>query len=186
MTYSNEEPVNLTNSSDNSSEIPDDSQDMKDSNGWRGFLTLGNYLETEGWNPQRLEEAQAYQIYFRYTDDSEKIGIAYAQIIIDLQQFVFYIPSPFKIPEELRPKVAEYITRANYGLRVGNLEMDYEDGEVRYKSCVDFEGEILTDGYIKNTMNQALKSMDHYLPGLYTIVNEGKTPLEAIEQVEAD
>ncbi len=32
--------------------------------------------------------------------------------------------------------VVEYLTRANYGLKVGNFEFDYDDGEVRFQSIL--------------------------------------------------
>ena len=31
-----------------------------------------------------------------------------------------------------RQDIAEYLTRANYGMVMGNFEMDYSDGEIRY------------------------------------------------------
>lgn len=33
-------------------------------------------------------------------------------------------------------QVVEFITRANYGLKLGKFEMDYSDGEVRYSTCL--------------------------------------------------
>ena len=41
---------------------------------------------------------------------------------------------PTHVREDKRDVVCRYITRANYGLRNGNLEMDLDDGEVRYKT----------------------------------------------------
>ena len=46
--------------------------------------------------------------------------------------FLTYLP--MKVEEDKRAAVAEYLTRANYGLHVGNFEMDMTDGEVRYKT----------------------------------------------------
>lgn len=43
---------------------------------------------------------------------------------------------PFKAEESQRAAVAEYITRANYNLNVGNFEMDFSDGELRYKTTL--------------------------------------------------
>ena len=85
---------------------------------------------------------------------------------VDLSQFLFYVIAPVKAPEEVRAAVAEYITRANYGLRIGNFEMDYTDGEVRYKSSLDFEGGGTYGTLIKNTIYPAVQTMDFYLPGL--------------------
>jgi hypothetical protein len=127
------------------------------SSGLQAFAALGNFLKVDGWSPQVLENRYTYKIEFNGKNGK---GSAYAQIVVELDQFVFYILTPVKVSQELRQTVAEYITRVNYGLRIGNFEMDYEDGEVRYKSCIDFEGETLTDGYIRNTIYPALKTFE--------------------------
>ncbi|MTJ09805.1 MULTISPECIES: YbjN domain-containing protein [unclassified Anabaena] len=157
------------------------STNTSENKGLQALKTLGNFLDIDGWNPQYLEDKQAYKINF---ESEHGRGLAYAQIFTDIEQFLFYVMMPFKIPEESRNTIAEFITRANYGLRVGNFEMDYEDGEVRYKTCIDFGGETLTNGYIKNTMYPGLKTMERYLPGFLSIVYGGKTPEEAISVLE--
>ena len=93
--------------------------------------------------------------------------------------------SAIRVPSEVRPAVAEYITRANYGLRVGNFELDYSDGEVRFKSSVNFEGEELTFGMLRNALYPAVHTLDRYLPGLLRVSFGGATPLEAIEEIES-
>lgn len=52
--------------------------------------------------------------------------------------------SSLQVPEELRPGVAEFITRANYGLIRGNFEMDFNDGELRYKTTISRQ-DLLSD-----------------------------------------
>ena len=47
-----------------------------------------------------------------------------------------YAIAPINVPENSRAAVAEALTRANYGLDRGNYEMDFSDGEVRFKSQV--------------------------------------------------
>jgi hypothetical protein len=47
-----------------------------------------------------------------------------------------YAICPVKAKPEHYANVVEFITRANYGLKLGNFEFDYRDGEVRYHSCL--------------------------------------------------
>jgi hypothetical protein len=108
----------------------------------------------------------------------------YAIVRVDLEEFLFYAVAPVKVPEDVRIAVAEYVTRANYGLRIGNFELDYSDGEVRYKSSIDFEGQTLTSELIRNAIYPAVHTMDRYLSGLLRVSFGGATPLEAIEEVE--
>ena len=52
--------------------------------------------------------------------------------------FYFYSYFPINVPDEKRLKMAEFITLVNYGMRIGNFEMDFEDGEVRFRTSIDF------------------------------------------------
>jgi len=152
-----------------------------DANGWRAFATLTDFLHDDGWHPNQLDDKSILRVYF--SGDNGDVR-CYAQIRVDLEQFLFYVIAPVKAPEEIRAAVAEYVTRANFGLRVGNFEMDYADGEVRYKSSLDFEGVALTPELIKNAIYPAVHTMDFYLPGLLSVMYGNKTPAEAIDEIE--
>jgi hypothetical protein len=108
----------------------------------------------------------------------------FARIMVEIEQFLFYAIAPVKAPEATRPAVAEFITRANYGMRIGNFEMDFSDGEVRYKSSLDFEQEVLTPQLIKNAIYPAVQTMDRYLPGLMRVIYGDQPPIEAIAEIE--
>ncbi|MDR1076666.1 MAG: YbjN domain-containing protein [Xanthomonadaceae bacterium] len=91
---------------------------------------------------------------------------------------------PTLTPEERRAAMAEFLTRANYGLTVGNFEMDFRDGEVRYRVGYDVEGGRFTAKMADNMVICAYTMMDRYAAGLVGLVHQGKTVLEAIEAVE--
>jgi hypothetical protein len=160
---------------------PDFDPSPEHSNGLQGFTTVGEFLAEDGWNPQRIDQKFVYRTYY-YGKNGE--FRCYAQVRVDLQQFIFYAVATLKVPEDLRLAVAEYITRANYGLRIGNFEMDFSDGEVRYKSGIDFEDATITTYLIRNTVYPAVHTMDHYMPGLMKVIYGGVTPLVAIEEME--
>jgi hypothetical protein len=42
----------------------------------------------------------------------------------------FYTHVQCRVPKEKRPVLIEYLTRANYGLWLGNFELDLRDGEI--------------------------------------------------------
>lgn len=157
------------------------SEDEMNENGLQAFETLGQFLTDDEWYPQQLEDKTIYRVGF-----SGKNGqlTCFAQIRAELEQFLFYAIAPVKVPEELRPTAAEFITRANYGLRIGNFEMDFNDGEVRYKSSLDFEDETLTPQLIKLAIYPAVQTLDRYLPGLMAVAYGGKSAAEAVAAIE--
>ncbi len=152
-------------------------------NALQAFATLGKFLTDDEWYPQQLEEKHIYRTGFSGHNGQTT---CYAQIRMDLEQFMFYVVAPVKAPEDERLAVAEFITRANYGLRIGNFELDFDDGEVRYKSSLDFEGTALTTKLIRRAIYPAVQTMDRYLPGLMSVIYGNKSPVKAVAEVEHD
>ncbi|MBC7340390.1 MAG: YbjN domain-containing protein [Firmicutes bacterium] len=97
---------------------------------------------------------------------------------------MFYSVCPVNVPEGKRLAVAEYLTRANYGLVIGNFEMDFRDGEVRYKTSIDVEGAEIAPALVRNLVYANVITMDRYLPGLLGVIYGNLTPEQAIAQVE--
>ena len=152
-------------------------------NGLRGFDTLGEFLTEDEWYPQQLEGRHVYRVGFSGNNGQL---VCFAQVHVELEQFMFYAVAPVKVPEAFRPAIAEFVTRANYGMRIGNFEMDFSDGEVRYKSSLDFEDAALTPALIKNAIYPAVRTMDEYTPGIMGVVYGGKSAAEAITEIEGE
>lgn len=150
-------------------------------NSMQAYTTLGQFLEQDCWYPDRVEDKYAYRMHFHGKNGETR---CYAQIRVDLEVFLFYAVVPINVPPEVRPSVAEFITRANYGLRLGNFELDYADGEIRFKNSLDFEGEQLTPNMIKHIIYPAVQTLDQYLPGLLKVAFGAETPVEAIQEIE--
>lgn len=150
-------------------------------NGLAAFATLGDFLQEDKWHPHRLDDRYIYRLGFSGKNGSLA---CYAQIRPELEQFLFFAMIPVKAPPERRPAVAEFITRANYGLRIGNFEMDLNDGEVRYKSSLDFEGVELTPRLIRNAIYPAVQTADRYLPGLMKVIYQAAAPQTAVAEIE--
>lgn len=99
--------------------------------------------------------------------------------------FLTYLP--MKVPEDKRLELAEYITRANYGLHVGNFEMDLSDGELRYKTTgVSDEDSMPGLEVIRRLTYVGFSMFDRYVPGVLAILYGGKTAAEAIAEAEKD
>lgn len=81
-------------------------------------------------------------------------------------------------------RMAEFITRCNYGLRNGNWEMDYADGEVRYKSYVDVEGMTLSTETVKNSIYCIASMFERYGDGILSIIFGGASAEEAAKKCE--
>jgi hypothetical protein len=90
---------------------------------------------------------------------------------------------PAPVPEEHRAAVGEYCNRANFGLAVGNFELDVDGGEVRFRTSVDAEGSTPDAALVRNAVVANVLTMDRYVPGLLAVL-EGTSPADAVEDVE--
>ena len=88
--------------------------------------------------------------------------------------------------ESCMAQVAEYLTRANYGLRNGNFELDYSDGEIRYKVFVDCEDLLPSAAVLRDAVIIPVDMFDRYGNGLLSVVLGVRTPEEAIQDAEKD
>ncbi|GAB4407041.1 MAG: YbjN domain-containing protein [Anaerolineales bacterium] len=145
------------------------------------FDVLGQYLEEDGWYPKRAEGKYGYWMTYRGNSGDFR---CYASILMARERLLFYAITPVRAPEEVRMAVAEFMTRANYNMQMGNFELDFSDGEMRYKSSLDFEKCTLTPQWIRNTIYPATSTLDRYLPGLMKVIYGGATPFEAIQEIE--
>jgi hypothetical protein len=147
----------------------------------RVFGALLRFFEDDEWPFIPSEDGLVLKLPF---DGRNGRWVCFAQAREAHEQFVFYSVYPVLVPEGRRPAVAEYITRANYGMILGNFELDYTDGEVRYKTSLDVEGADLTPALIRQCVYANVLMMDQYLPGLIAILSQGMAPIDALAQVE--
>lgn len=145
------------------------------------YTAVVDYLTEDGWNFRVAEEDVAVQMGFRGRSSSWQ-----CLCIVDEEKgFVrFYSILPAVVDEPLRATIAEFVTRANYGLPIGNFEMDWSDGEVRYKTSIDIEGGELTAKMVENLLMSNLTTTDRYLPGLMRVLYGDKEPAEAVTEIE--
>jgi hypothetical protein len=90
---------------------------------------------------------------------------------------------PAPVEDDRRPAVGEFCHRANFGLAIGNFELDYDGGEVRFRTSIDVEGSTGDAAMVRNAMVANVLTMDRYVPGLLAVL-QGTDPADAVEDVE--
>ena len=93
--------------------------------------------------------------------------------------------SPVRVPEGARLAIAETIARANYGLRVGKFEMDFDDGELRFQAAHILTDDSLEEDVIDRLMGTTMSMLDMYLPAILSVIYGNEFPKDAIRFVEA-
>ncbi len=147
------------------------------------FNALVEFFEEDNWDFQWVAGASVLSMGF-----SGKNGkwLCYAQAREYEEQVTFYSVLAANAPQDKRHKVAEFITRVNYGMVIGNFEMDYEDGEIRYKTSLDVEGSTLGASMIRQLVYANLIITDRYLPGVMRVIYSDDSPTKVLDSIELD
>ncbi len=93
-------------------------------------------------------------------------------------------PFPQKCPARRRGPCAELLTRINFGRTMGCFEMDYEDGEIRFKTTLSFAQESFNTENLNNLLMFNLASMDRFLPVIMSVIYAGTSPAQALTAVK--
>jgi hypothetical protein len=138
------------------------------------------YMDKLGWNYIISDEKT-----MRFPISCEN-GKYYCTLIADdNRNFVcLYSVLPNYIPFDKRHDVSEFITRANYGMNIGNFELDFSDGEVRFKTSMTTYDQPPGDGDLACLVHTNIGTLDNYMKGIMGVVYGGKTPTEAIYEIE--
>ena len=82
-------------------------------------------------------------------------------------------------PQEM-DRMAEFVCRANHSYPFGNLELDYHDGEIRFRTCVVYERpEDVSDRMIADSFRNATDFFRCYGDALYQTLLGSITPKKA-------
>ncbi|MGK7894886.1 MAG: YbjN domain-containing protein [Xenococcus sp. (in: cyanobacteria)] len=147
------------------------------------LATIIAYFTKDDWTFTKLQGQSVLQMAYQ---GKNGLWNCYAQARETEEQFVFYSIYPELVSEEKRLAMAELLTRLNYGLIIGNFEMDFNDGEIRYKTSIAVEGNILNYQVIKRLVYANVAIMDYYLPSIRTVMDGNISPEEAIALIDSN
>ena len=104
-------------------------------------------------------------------------------------KLILHFMVPLNASEDERLKVGEFILRANYGLKVGCFDFDFNDGEISYRIalyCGDNEFAPPTYEQIDFAVIIGLMMIERYGDALVKVMFGLVEPEDAIAAVEAN
>lgn len=145
---------------------------------------ISNFLDEDDWKYSFNEEMGVYE--FNLVIEGRLKRISYT-IYIGGNDFTVYAVSPLgadQHDETEMAQMAQFLCRANYGLRQGNFEMDCNDGEIRYKVFVSCDGITPSREMIRSAVYTPAAMFDRYSDGFLSIIFEGRSAKQAIALCE--
>lgn len=86
--------------------------------------------------------------------------------------------------KDLMARLCEFITRANYGMKRGCFEMDWDDGEIRFKVFVDCDDSLPGREVIKNSVVCPGLVCNRYADGIIDVIFRDADAEEAVAKCE--
>ena len=150
------------------------------------FDILRNYLVNDDWKFDFDEERGIFRFYLSISGKLKQLRYF---ITVKNDSYVVYANSPIGADandENVMREMADFICRANYGLRNGNFEFDMRDGEIRYKVFVNCEGDELnlSDLIIKESLLLPSIMFERYAPGILDVIFREAKAEDAISKCE--
>lgn len=142
---------------------------------------IEQYLKNDDWN-------------FSFDDEKEVIRCGVnlenrlkdCHIIIDLYETNYMTIALISLncDEEHREELSKLITMINYGLVMGNFEMDFEDGEIRYKVATNCKDCIPSQAVIEDSIMIPAVMFDQFGDAILDVMFGVKNAEQAYKDVE--
>ena len=146
---------------------------------------IQEFLHDDDWNYTFHEEKGTF--HFSLSTRSRLNTVDYFIAVREDHYRVLCI-SPLNVntddAQELT-RMAEFITRANYGMTHGCFEMDNHDGEIRFRMTVDCDGDAVpTQEIIRNSLYVPASMFNRYGSGMVQTMFSDLNPADIIRACE--
>jgi hypothetical protein len=98
---------------------------------------------------------------------------------------MFVMVLPIRVPENRRAAMAETLLRINYQLRLGTFEMDFDDGELRFRVALVLGEHVPDREEVGRWLLLVSAMVDGFFPVFAAVMYGTLSPRQAVEQGEA-
>ena len=147
------------------------------------FDTLVEFLNAEDVGFEQLPEDK--MVRFNFAGDAGTWFVL-GQIFDEAERLAFLSILPSVVPTERRAAVGEFVNRVNFGLVVGNFELDMDEGEVRFRTAMDLDDVDLSVEMVRNLLYANVYMTNAHLVAMNKMVHGDMSPVEALAFVQVE
>lgn len=145
---------------------------------------INTFLEEDDWHFSFNEQRGVFKFGLCLKGKMKKLNYV---IYVRENRYFVYATAPLGADEDdekMMTAMAEFVCRANYGIKNGNFEFDMRDGEIRYKCYVDCEDLIPSAAVVRNSIYCPAAMFDQYSDGIIGIIFGNMTAKDAVDKCE--
>lgn len=146
--------------------------------------TVRQLLDKDDWNYYFDEKQGLFDFHLSL---GNKVHSIHYTVVVNEDSIITYGICPIGVEpsnKKMMAWMAEFLCRANYGLKNGCFELDYWDGEIRYKSYIDCECTLPSDEVLRNSLHCVASMFQRYSEGITGIIFTGSSAEDAIAHCE--
>ena len=158
------------------------STEPQNENGLRAVEVVRAFLNTMEMNAEekKIDQGLAFLVDLEDAPTNQAV----VQVHIEAERMVLHFIFDGYVEPEKRVSVAEFITRANWGLVEGNFELNFTNGAVRYKVGLDFTGNELTELWMRNCMLDGMNTIELFAEALQKVISGELKPDAAYDEAK--
>ena len=147
---------------------------------------LKQYFDDKGWHynhyqPKAKDSQKSHYLSLRMRNKQLDCGYLF-RVQEKNKLLAIYGILPFLIPESHQSAAMLLITQINYDMMIGNLEMDINDGEIRYKNAIDVEAVGLDDDILEHLL-QSIIAMTTVAHEIFSDLVNNQYPAEELSDL---
>lgn len=147
------------------------------------FDSVRQYIKSQGWKSVKEDSDNGtFRISFSTGNKLKSMDLL---VFVLNSGFCTYGLIPFKADNDSLDSVAEFLTRANYGMNFGNFELDYNDGEVRFKSSLHSKDGRPSPVEVEFAVDLPMMMWERYGNAFLSVLVGGENPAKAVAAAEA-
>lgn len=139
------------------------------------------YFAGEGIPHNVHPERQTVEASHHGSHGTYRVEIAWYQ---GSQRLGVFIRAHTLVPRAHRDRACVLANLVNWGLAVGNFELDPEDGELVYRATLVIADGTLGHAQLHRTLLSSVAAVDYYLPAFQSLAEAGLTPRQALALLE--
>lgn len=147
---------------------------------------IRNFLIADDWNFDFDEEKGIFRFGVNISGKLKHVNYF---VPVHRDSYTVYAISPINADSDdsaaIR-EIAAFLSRANYGLRIGNFELDCDDGEIRFKVYTPCNDITPSREIVKASIVVPAMMFERYAPGILSVIFTGESADDAIKTCEDD
>ncbi|MGG6297053.1 YbjN domain-containing protein [Leptolyngbya sp. AN02str] len=128
-----------------------------------------NFFTAEDWS---FSKAQGQlELSLSYTG-KHGAWTCLAKVREGQNQLIFYSIFPVMCPQEKQLSIVEFLARINHKQFIGNFEMDFNSGNILFRTSLDFADLEPDEGLIHKLVEANIEAMDSYFLNIQDILDK--------------